>query len=62
MKLKGAQKSATEPFESSDNDLKIKNVNVHETNEKQMKIIDFLSSEGQLGVQICIEKVLGIRF
>ena len=41
MKLKGAQKSATEPFESSDNDLKIKNVNVHETNEKPMKIIDF---------------------
>ena len=41
MKLKGAQKSATEPFESSDNDLKIKNVNVHETNEKHMEIFDF---------------------
>ena len=62
MKLKGAQKSATEPFESSDNDLKIKNVNVHETNEKLLKIIDFSSSEGQLGAQICIEKALGIRF
>ena len=41
MKFKGAQKSATEPFESSDNDLKIKNLNVHETIEKPMKIIDF---------------------
>ena len=42
MKVKVAQKSSTEPFESSEeNDLKIKNVNVHETIEKPMKIIDF---------------------
>ena len=41
MKLKVAQKSSTEPFESSENDLKIKNVNVHKTIEKSMKIIDF---------------------
>ena len=41
MKLKVAQKSATEPFESFENDLKIKNVNVHKTIEKSMKIIDF---------------------
>ena len=40
MKVKVAQKSSTEPYESSENDLKIKNVNVHKTNEKQMKIID----------------------
>ena len=26
------------------------------------KIFDFLSSEGQLGGQICIEKAFGIRF
>ena len=62
MKLTVAQKSATEPFESSENDLKIKNVNVHKTAEKQMKIIDFSTSEGQLEAQICIEKALGIRF
>ena len=31
MKLKVAQKSSTELFESSENDLKIKNVNVHKT-------------------------------
>ena len=41
MKLKVAQKSSTEPFESSENDLKIKNVNFHKTIEKLMKIIDF---------------------
>ena len=40
MKLKVAQKSSTEPFENSENYLKIKNVNVHKTIEKQMKIID----------------------
>ena len=62
MKLKVAQKSATKPFESSENDLKIEHVNVHKTIEKYRKIIDLSSSEGQLGAQICIEKALGIRF
>ena len=55
MKVKVAQKSSTEPFESSENDLKMKNVNIHKTIEKS-------SSEGQLGAQICIGKALGIRF
>ena len=41
MKDKVAQKSSTEPFEGSENDLKIKNVNVHKTIEKLLKIIDF---------------------
>ena len=40
-KLKVAQKNSTESFESSENDLKIKNVNVHKIIEKSMKIIDF---------------------
>ena len=40
MKLKVAQKSATERFESFENDLKIKNVNVHNTIEKFKKTID----------------------
>ena len=62
MKLKVIQKSFTEPFESSENDLKIKNVNVHKTIEKSMKIIVFSSSDGQLGAQICIGEALGIRF
>ena len=62
MKLKEAQKSSTELFESSENDIKIKNVNVHKTVEKQRKIFDFGGSEGKLGAQICIEKVLGVRF
>ena len=41
MKVKVAQKNSTEPFESSENDLKIKNVNIHKTIEKSMKIIGF---------------------
>ena len=41
MKVKVAQKSSTERFESSENELKIKNVNVHKTIEKLMKITDF---------------------
>ena len=41
MKVNVAQKSSTEPFESSENDLKIKHVNLHKTIEKSMKIIDF---------------------
>ena len=69
MKVKVAQKSSTELVESSENDLKIKNVNIHKTIEKSMKIIEkqmkifvFLSSGGQLGAQICFKKALGIRF
>ena len=41
MTVKVAQKSSTQPVESSENDLKMKNVNVHKTIEKLMKIIDF---------------------
>ena len=62
MKVKVAQKSSTEPFESSENDLKIKHVNAHKTTEKLMKTIDFSSSEGLFHAQICIEKALGIGF
>ena len=35
MKVKVAQKSSTELFESSENDLKIKNVNVHKPLKNQ---------------------------
>ena len=41
LKVKVAQKSSTEPFENSENDLKIKNINVHKTIETSMKISDF---------------------
>ena len=40
MTVKVAQKSSTELFESSENELKITNVNVHKTIEKSMEIID----------------------
>ena len=60
--FKLAQESSTEALKSSENDLKMKNVDIHKRIEKQMKIVDFSSSEGLLGAQICIEKALGIRF
>ena len=34
MKVKVAQKSSTEPFESSENDLKTKKANLHKTIQK----------------------------
>ena len=62
MMFKVAQESSTKALKTSENDLKMTNVDIHKTIEKQMKIFDFSSSEGQLGAQICIEKALGIRF
>ena len=62
MVFKVAQESSTAALKNSVHDLKMKNVDIHKTIEKSMKIIDFSSSEGQLGAQICIEKALGIRF
>ena len=41
MKVKVAQESSTEPVESSENDLKIKNVNVHKTIANSKKMFDF---------------------
>ena len=61
MKLKEAQKSSTEALKSSENDIEIKNVNVHKTSAKPTEIFDFWSPEDQFGAQICIAKALGIR-
>ena len=44
MKLKEVQKSSTKALKSSENDLKIKNVNVHKTIEQLTKTNDFWSS------------------
>ena len=48
MELGEAQKSSPEALKSLENDLKIKNVEFHETIEHFLKIIDFSSSESQL--------------
>ena len=45
MKLKEAQKSSTEALKSSENDLKIKHVNVHKTIEKNNETNDLSRSE-----------------
>ena len=62
MMFKVPQENSTEASKSFENDLKMKSVDIHKTIEKSMKIVGFSSSESQLGAQICIEKVLGIRF
>ena len=48
MELREAQKSSPEALKSLESDLKIKNLDFHETIENTMKIFDFSSSEGQL--------------
>ena len=48
MELGGAQKSSPEALKSLDIDLKIENLDVHETIGHTMKLIDFSSSEGLL--------------
>ena len=39
----------------------MKDIDIHKTVENCAKIDDFLSSESQLGAQICIEKVFDIN-
>ena len=60
MRLKETQKTSTEALKSSANDIQIKNVKVHKTNEKSIKCFVLWGSEGQLGAQICIAKAFGI--
>ena len=48
MELGEADKSSPEALKSLEIDLKIENLDVHETIEKSMNIIQFSSSEGQL--------------
>ena len=49
MELGDAQKSSPEAFESLEDDLKIKNLDFHETIGKTTKIIDFSGPEAQSG-------------
>ena len=51
-----AQKISQEASESLEDDLKIKNLDFHETIEKSMKIIDFSNPEAQSGAQICFRE------
>ena len=48
MELREAQKSSPEALKSLENNLKIKSLDVHETIQMLLKIIDFSWSEGQL--------------
>ena len=60
IEFKEAQKSSTEVLKSSENALKIKNVNVHNTIETVLVMIVFWRSDGKLGIHIFIATALGI--
>ena len=66
MKVKVAQKSSTEPFESSENDLKTKNVNVHKTIEKplkhQIKNMDFQAPKANSELRFASTRLLASDF
>ena len=61
MMFKVAQESSTEALKSSENDLKMKNIDIHKTIEKALKIIDLSSSEGQLGDPICLREARSLK-
>ena len=61
MELGDAQKSSPEAFESLEDDLKINNLDFHETIEKLMEIIDFPNPEGESGAQICSQEARKLR-
>ena len=61
MELGESQKSSPETLNSLGNDLKLENLDFHETIENFMKINDFRSPEDQFGVQICVEEALKLR-
>ena len=62
MTVKVTQKSSTEPFESSENDLKIKNVNVHKTIEKQWKSLIFEAPKANCELRFASERLLASEF
>ena len=62
MKVKVAQKSSTEPFESSENDLKIKNVNVHKTIENVCKSLIFEAPKANWELRFASERLLASDF
>ena len=62
MKVKVAQKSSTEPFESSENDLKIKNVNVHKTIEKPMTSLIFEAPKANWELRFASKRLLASDF
>ena len=62
MKVKVAQKSSTKPFESSENDLKIKNVNVHKTIEESMKSLIFEAPKANWELRFASERLLASDF
>ena len=62
MKVKVAQKSSTELFESSENDLKIKHVNVHKTIKNFMKSLIFEAPKANWELRFASERLLPSDF
>ena len=59
MNLKEAQKSSTEALKSSENDLKIKTVNVHKTVPKTKKPLIFEVPKASLDLRFASQRLLG---
>ena len=62
MKFKVAQKSSTEALKSSENDLKIKNVNVHKTNENKGKSLIFQVPKANWELRFASKRLLASDF
>ena len=62
MKLKVTQKSATKLFESSENDLEIKNVNVQKTFENQLKLLLFQVPKAYFTFRFASKRLLASDF
>ena len=62
MKFKVAQKSATQLFESFENDLNIKNVNFHKTIEKFRKPLIFEAPKANWEIRFASKRLLASDF
>ena len=62
MEFKEAQKSSTEALKSSENDLKIKNVNVHKTVENQRKTLNFGAPKASWELRFASQRLLASDF
>ena len=61
MEIRETQKSLPEALKSLENDLKVQNIDFHESLQFSMKIDGVSTPEGQLGAQICFQEARKLR-